>query len=669
MQVILICRCNKSDRIVSGPLTRLDYTRESAGRTPRNLSAIVDTWSFSPKNRLCTKNYAMTNTSSTDAPTVEPSFELRLECLSEWLLEPGTLKLPDYQRPYQWDESLVTAFFHDVFGESPEDSSPVDFGVLMLERFGPDDETLFVVDGQQRLVTFGLLLRAAHGKDDISPSCRLQTLLADANQNAESAYHIAEAERVLEHLLNAERSVHLRGRIEQARAAVLYRSRSSDAVETVKRLFDDANTTGLPLTGWQILKARHYGHILREDASTDPEVEVLLEKLEAWRCKNRVPAELAGSGRYDFIETEFRTPFSETPLGLDRLADDYAWATFGQGLIQGLFGLLAGEGGGGWYLPITEKTDLHLDPLEPYDGMSSGRAPDCWRADRPLDFAAGLGFFKVVRRLETHVRGITEEIRRTQELFNNSRCIRNEDKDNDETVLATHLRLARLSGRDGLVLSPEHPRTPEALVMTAVLIFRAALYLVAAELDSLKASRESDTQHDETTSFRVEGIPFLNELLTKPGASRWLLGLRPGAGDAFDTSRGSILPRLLATALFWTARFGTNGQLSDRDASSLLAALVTALFNVSGAFGGYFYTIENALLLQPSVEAARECRTPESALWLLARQAPGRHRYSTALKAWISLLEHPSEEGSDEARAVARYVRDTLKRFESEASE
>lgn len=205
--------------------------------------------------------------------------------------------------------------------------------------------------------------------------------------------------------------------------------------------------------------------------------------------------------------------------------------------------------------------------------------------------------------------------------------------------------------------------------MTAVLIFRAALYLVAAELDSLKASRESDTQHDETTSFRVEGIPFLNELLTKPGASRWLLGLRPGAGDAFDTSRGSILPRLLATALFWTDRFGTNGQLSDRDASSLLAALVTALFNVSGAFGGYFYTIENALLLQPSVEAARECRTPESALWLLARQAPGRHRYSTALKAWISLLEHPSEEGSDEARAVARYVRDTLKRFESEASE
>lgn len=616
----------------------------------------------------------MTNTFSVDALAVKSSADFQSVCLCEWLRKTDNLRLPDYQRPYQWDESLVTAFFRDVFGESTEDSSSADFGVMVLERADPDDGTLFVIDGQQRLVTFGLLLRAACG--DCIPTC-LQTLLHDAKRNAESIYRIAEAERALKQLLNAERSVHLCGRIEQARAAVYYQPRSSDAVKTVKRLFDDANTTGLPLTGWQILKARHYGHILREGSSPDPEVlregpspdpEVLLEKLEAWRGKNRVPAELAGSRKDDFTETEYRTPFSEIPFGLDQLADGHAWTTFGQGFIQGLFGLLAGEKGG-WYLPIMKKTDLHLDPLEPYDGMSSGQAPDCWRADRPLDFAAGLGFFKVVRRLETHVRGITEEIRRAQKLFDDTQHIRNGDKDNDETVLAGHLRLARLSETDGLVLSPEHPRTPEALVMTAVVIFRAALYLAAAELDSTKASQESDTQHDEATPFRIEGIPFLNELLTKPGASRWLLGLRPGAGDAIDTSRGSILPRLLATALIWTDRFGANGKLPERDASSLLAALVLALFNASGALGGRYNSIQNALLLQPSIEAARECRTPESALWLLARRARYQHWYSNALKAWISLLEPPSEEGSDEARALARYVRDTLKRFESEASE
>ena len=106
----------------------------------------------------------------------------KIKSLAEWLLESEELILPAYQRPYQWDESLVTAFATDFL--RTDESLPNDIGLLVLEYEDDDKKALRVADGQQRLLTFSLLLEAT--KEEILPSSRLKRLCESACRNVES---------------------------------------------------------------------------------------------------------------------------------------------------------------------------------------------------------------------------------------------------------------------------------------------------------------------------------------------------------------------------------------------------------------------------------------------------------------------------------------------------
>lgn len=88
--------------------------------------------------------------------TDEKRFESVSRPLEDWLLEPGKLAVADYQRAYAWSESLATEFAEDicqaVFADEPQ---LVDVGVVVIEHTKEDD---VIADGQQRLMTFALLM-------------------------------------------------------------------------------------------------------------------------------------------------------------------------------------------------------------------------------------------------------------------------------------------------------------------------------------------------------------------------------------------------------------------------------------------------------------------------------------------------------------------------------
>ncbi len=77
--------------------------------------------------------------------------------------------IPDYQRPYAWGETECQTLWDDIFAFSfPDDD---------CDKFNPDDEyflgpivtfknerKLEIIDGQQRLTTLMLLLRAFYTK-------------------------------------------------------------------------------------------------------------------------------------------------------------------------------------------------------------------------------------------------------------------------------------------------------------------------------------------------------------------------------------------------------------------------------------------------------------------------------------------------------------------------
>lgn len=133
--------------------------------------------------------------------TDEKRFESVSRPLEDWLLEPGKLAVADYQRAYAWSESLATGFAEDicqaVFADEPQ---LVDVGVVVIEHTKEDD---VIADGQQRLMTFALLMLELLGSSVPKPqegkpeTSRLSSLLQGAAGNLETVIHARRMRRLI----------------------------------------------------------------------------------------------------------------------------------------------------------------------------------------------------------------------------------------------------------------------------------------------------------------------------------------------------------------------------------------------------------------------------------------------------------------------------------------
>lgn len=79
--------------------------------------------------------------------------------------------IPDYQRPYAWSESECQTLWDDIFAFafpdndcSKFDSSNDEYYLGPIVTFKNDDSKMEIIDGQQRLTTLMLLLRAFYAK-------------------------------------------------------------------------------------------------------------------------------------------------------------------------------------------------------------------------------------------------------------------------------------------------------------------------------------------------------------------------------------------------------------------------------------------------------------------------------------------------------------------------
>ena len=75
------------------------------------------------------------------------------------LLQSASLEVPFFQRPYVWDDSHFESLIESL-NESPSNKMPF-FGSLILKEKGEEDsEKYLVIDGQQRCMTFYIMIRA-----------------------------------------------------------------------------------------------------------------------------------------------------------------------------------------------------------------------------------------------------------------------------------------------------------------------------------------------------------------------------------------------------------------------------------------------------------------------------------------------------------------------------
>ena len=65
-----------------------------------------------------------------------------------------TIKIPDYQRSYSWDEEQIRQFLYDIEEYAEKESHYYVGHFLFEERNG----NFYIIDGQQRLTTIVLLI-------------------------------------------------------------------------------------------------------------------------------------------------------------------------------------------------------------------------------------------------------------------------------------------------------------------------------------------------------------------------------------------------------------------------------------------------------------------------------------------------------------------------------
>ncbi len=78
------------------------------------------------------------------------------------------LRIPVYQRPYKWTAKNAIQLLDDIIEAKSENKEVYRVGTLILHRKIANGEVIYdIVDGQQRVITFSLLL-AVLGKEDIA---------------------------------------------------------------------------------------------------------------------------------------------------------------------------------------------------------------------------------------------------------------------------------------------------------------------------------------------------------------------------------------------------------------------------------------------------------------------------------------------------------------------
>lgn len=254
--------------------------------------------------------------------------EVSCSVLDLFKLKPGSLAIPEYQRPYLWGHKEVEKLITDLeehFNDKSANKPMYYMGSIILHSEG---SKLNIIDGQQRITTLGLI-QAALNKD--IPKIKYDSPI--------SIYNIQENYKYL----SSEDHIHKIKTIDiaQINVTLIITDNEDDAYT----FFETQNTGGVRLTGVDIIKAHHlreitakggqqdhYAQIWESQTALETVIECLI-KARRWGVLNwiYVPSDRDVKGTKNSIIEEFseRTLPSKEKMGYQnvQLSEDYTKLT------------------------------------------------------------------------------------------------------------------------------------------------------------------------------------------------------------------------------------------------------------------------------------------------------------------------------------------------------
>ena len=182
------------------------------------------------------------------------------------LLKEGNLRIPSYQRPYKWNRKHIRNLFYDLRDAMGKKEYQIG-SVILHENNG----YLYIVDGQQRLISISLFL---HLLDDLENYKGANQLLS-AEFGEISCYHASENYNEWKNLTqlvgeNEAKDI-CNFLLENCTVSVI--TMPQERLSEAFQLFDSQNNRGKSLEPHDLLKAYH----LRKEDSED---EKIVEKWE-----------------------------------------------------------------------------------------------------------------------------------------------------------------------------------------------------------------------------------------------------------------------------------------------------------------------------------------------------------------------------------------------------
>jgi len=191
-----------------------------------------------------------------------------------------TLSIPDFQRPYCWNEGNVRLLLQDVYDSWKSDKHSYRIGSVILYKYKPDlgkpAERLEIVDGQQRITTILLMLRSlTHEEDkdlfknDFVGNNLCKTL---KYEHIESQQHISENNEVIKNWIkekNIKKQEFYKYLVENCTFVEIVVTDLSEAFQ----MFDSQNGRGKELEAYNLLKAYHIRSMENETQDTKKECD------------------------------------------------------------------------------------------------------------------------------------------------------------------------------------------------------------------------------------------------------------------------------------------------------------------------------------------------------------------------------------------------------------
>jgi len=168
-------------------------------------------------------------------------------------MSPINLTIPPYQRPYKWTTKNAVQLLDDIIEAKNQNKETYRVGTLIL-HFDAKQSVYNIVDGQQRTITFSLLLMAINQEYRASIPFLNQSLTDDAYNSRNIPNNYRTLERRIHNISDNRERLELEDYIKNNCELIVV---ITEDISEAFQFFDSQNARGKKLYPHDLLKAYH----------------------------------------------------------------------------------------------------------------------------------------------------------------------------------------------------------------------------------------------------------------------------------------------------------------------------------------------------------------------------------------------------------------------------